>query len=61
MMYFSEERCVMCSEIIPEGRMVCLRCERAVSEQVKAPDCRSGKTQRRKVLRFPRLTINRNR
>ena len=33
MMYFSEERCVMCGEIIPEGRMVCLRCEQAASEQ----------------------------
>lgn len=31
MMYFSEERCVMCGEIIPEGRMVCPRCERAAS------------------------------
>ena len=51
MMYFSEERCVMCGEIILEGRMVCLRCERAVTEQA----------QRRKALRFPWLTINRNR
>ena len=61
MMYFSEERCVMCGEIIPEGRMVCLRCERADSKQPKKPDCRSGKTQRQKALRFPRLIINRNR
>ena len=61
MMYFSEERCVMCGEIIPEGRMVCLRCERAASEQPKIPDYRSGKTQRQKALRFPRLIINRNR
>ena len=38
MMYFSEERCVMCGEIIPEGRMVCLRCERAASEQPKTPE-----------------------
>ena len=59
MMYFSEERCVMCGEIIPEGRMGCLRCERAASEQPKTPDCRSGIAQRRKVLRFPWLTINR--
>ena len=50
---------MMCGEIIPEGRMVCLRCERAASEQPKTPDCRSGKAQRRKVLRFPWLTINR--
>ena len=61
MMYFSEERCVMCGEIIPKGRMVCLHCERAASEPSKTPDCRSGKTQRRKALRFPGLTINRNR
>ncbi len=23
-----EEHCVICGEIIPEGRMVCLNCER---------------------------------
>ena len=61
MMYFSEERCVMCGEIILEGRMVCLRCERAVTEQAKTLDCQSGKAQRRKALRFPWLTVNRNR
>lgn len=44
MMFFSEERCVMCGEIIPEGRMVCLRCERAASEQPKTPDCRLGES-----------------
>lgn len=59
MTYFQEERCVMCDEIIPEGRMVCLRCERAVAEQARALDCQSVKTQHRKTLRFPRLTINR--
>lgn len=61
MMYHSEERCVMCGEIIPEGRMVCPCCERTVTEQAKTLDCQSGKAQRRKALRFPRLTINRNR
>lgn len=59
MTYFQEERCVMCGEIVPEGRMVCPFCERAVMEQTKVPDCRSVKTQHRKILRFPRLTINR--
>ena len=59
MMYFSEERCVMCGEIIPEGRMVCLRCEHAASEQLKSGDGWLGKAQRRKVLCFPWLTINR--
>ena len=59
MMYFSEERCVMCGEIIPEGRMVCLRCERTVTEQAKALYCQSVKTLHQKTLRFPRLTINR--
>ena len=61
MMYFSEERCVMCGEIVPEGRMVCPCCERTATEQTKAPDCQSGKAQSRKAVRFPRLTINRNR
>lgn len=31
-MVFSEERCVMCGETIPEGRMVCPDCERKISE-----------------------------
>ena len=26
----SENRCLMCNEIIPEGRMVCLLCEQNV-------------------------------
>ncbi|CAH0537012.1 hypothetical protein [Oscillospiraceae bacterium] len=59
MTYFQEERCVMCGEIVPEGRMVCPCCERTATEQTKAPDCQSVKTQHRKILRFPRLTINR--
>ena len=28
-----EERCVCCGEIIPEGRQVCLICERKISQQ----------------------------
>lgn len=59
MTYFQEDRCVMCGEIVPEGRMVCPCCEREVTAQTKEPDCRSVKTQHRKTLRFPRLTINR--
>lgn len=59
MTYFQEERCVMCGEIVPEGRMVCPCCERAVTERTTELDCRSVKTQHRKILRFPRLTINR--
>ena len=30
----SEERCVMCGEIIPEGRQYCLTCYRKVMEEV---------------------------
>lgn len=53
MMYFSEERCVMCGEIIPEGRMVCPRCERAASEQPKTSDCQSGKYSTGRFCVFP--------
>lgn len=28
----AEERCVMCGQIIPEGRMVCPMCEEMVKE-----------------------------
>lgn len=30
------ERCVCCGEMIPEGRMVCLMCEKRSSERRKA-------------------------
>ncbi len=30
----TEERCVMCGQIIPEGRMVCPLCEKDVEEKV---------------------------
>ena len=42
---FPEERCVMCGQVIPEGRMVCRQCELRVAEkpaesvrQNKSPD-----------------------
>lgn len=34
-----EDRCVMCGEIIPEGRMVCPACEDAVLHE-RAPERR---------------------
>lgn len=33
---FSEERCVMCGAVIPEGRQVCRDCERGVLEKEQA-------------------------
>ena len=30
---YGEERCVMCGQVIPEGRMVCPTCEMKVQEQ----------------------------
>ena len=30
-----EDRCIMCGEIIPEGRMVCPACEAAVLRGVE--------------------------
>ena len=35
--YYSEERCVMCGVYVPEGRMVCLSCERKVMEAEPTP------------------------
>lgn len=37
-----EDRCVMCGEIVPEGRMVCLLCERTVME-TKRPETQEKK------------------
>jgi RNA polymerase subunit RPABC4/transcription elongation factor Spt4 len=28
----TEERCVCCGEIIPEGRMICVKCEQEAEE-----------------------------
>lgn len=30
---YSEDRCVMCGQVIPEGRMVCPLCEKDVEER----------------------------
>ena len=38
---FSEERCVMCGEIIAEGEQVCPRCVKAA----KAPVCKGEPEQ----------------
>lgn len=41
-----ENRCVCCGEIIPEGRQVCIRCEREAENE----DCKiSNQNQRRKL------------
>ena len=29
------DRCIMCGEIVPEGRMVCLLCEKRSNEMIK--------------------------
>ena len=34
----NDNRCVMCGEIIPEGRQVCLICERKANERQTDPD-----------------------
>ena len=34
----TEDRCVMCGAIIPEGRQVCWICERKVHERKSDPD-----------------------
>lgn len=33
----TEERCVICGEIIPEGRQICLKCERGDALQRVEP------------------------
>ena len=35
--YFSEERCVMCGEIIEEGRQVCFRCDKLIYQSRPEP------------------------
>lgn len=34
----NDNRCVMCGEIIPEGRQVCYICERKANERQTDPD-----------------------
>ncbi len=43
-MAFSEEHCVMCGAVIPEGRQVCMECERRVMQNTKAEEKRDGRT-----------------
>lgn len=55
--YYSEERCVMCGDYVPEGRMVCLCCERKVMEAEPRPSPVKQEIERKggffqKLLRF---------
>lgn len=43
-MVFSEEHCVMCGAVIPEGRQVCMECERRVMQDTKAEEKGDGRT-----------------
>ena len=48
-----ENRCVCCGEIIPEGRQVCIRCEREAEDEdykISGQDQRRGLHSRGKVL-----------
>jgi len=38
----SENRCVMCGDIIPEGRMICKRCEDAANKEITMDVPRHG-------------------
>lgn len=49
----TEDRCVCCDEIIPEGRMVCPRCENAVTNYESLyvlPARQCGKVNLMKVI-----------
>ena len=35
---FSEEHCVMCGDVIPEGRQVCIKCEQKVLEEKRVEE-----------------------
>ena len=37
----TEDRCVCCGAIIPEGRMVCSTCEKAVEEWKKLSESKN--------------------
>ncbi len=48
-----ENRCVCCGEIIPEGRQVCMRCEREAENEdhkISGQDQRRGLYRRGKIL-----------
>lgn len=51
---FTEERCVMCGEIIPEGRQVCPRCEKLVDQNKPEPQESTTRQKRHSGL-FARL------
>lgn len=45
---FSEEHCVMCGAVIPEGRQVCMECERRVMQDTKAEGKGDGRISGRR-------------
>lgn len=52
----NDNRCVMCGEIIPEGRQVCYICERKANERQTDPDEKvSSKVQRHGVESTERM------
>ena len=52
--HFTEERCVMCGEVIEEGRRVCLRCEKLA--KLDTPEPRESTTRpKRHIGIFTRL------
>lgn len=55
--YFSEDRCVICGEIIEEGRQVCPRCQSRITQAEPTPkkaEKPSGSTLRSLLLSLRR-------
>lgn len=59
--YFSEERCVMCGEVIEEGRQVCFRCERMTFQQEDHTDEPKITEAKKRNKRFTRSILKRKR
>lgn len=52
--HFTEERCVMCGEVIEEGRQVCWKCDKAVFGAKPQPQESTNRLKRHSCI-FARL------
>lgn len=47
-----ENRCIACGDILPEGRMVCINCERRSEEPESVSDRKTKKCAKIRFLNF---------
>lgn len=49
-----EDKCIMCGEYVPEGRMVCEKCESEINSREEKEKKDEGKNSKRKRIHMGR-------